>query len=153
MRTQSYIAAGLLLLTSGLFAQNIDPLNDGSKYAYGENIGWLNFKPALVDGVTVGDSIVTGFVWCEYIGWINLFPAVDGAASSTTASVNCQASPGAKTSAGSILTRLRPAKSMTSTAFASTMTAILKAGPGARISAGFISPQSRRWRTKSQPRG
>ena len=34
------------------FAENIDPNNDNSQYAYGENIGCLNFKPSLcVTGV------------------------------------------------------------------------------------------------------
>ena len=26
-------------------AENIDPDNDGSQYAYGENVGWVNFEP------------------------------------------------------------------------------------------------------------
>ena len=33
-------------------AENIDPYDDGSQYAYGENVGWLNFEPSLcVTGV------------------------------------------------------------------------------------------------------
>ncbi len=26
------------------FSGNIDPYEDGSQYAYGENVGWLNFE-------------------------------------------------------------------------------------------------------------
>jgi len=34
------------------FAENIDPNEDGSQYAYGENVGWVNFEPDLcVTGV------------------------------------------------------------------------------------------------------
>lgn len=77
MKTQLCMIIGLLFVC-GVFAQNIDPLNDGSRYAYGENIGWLNLKPSFGPGVTVEDSIVSGFVWCENIGWVNLLPAVDG---------------------------------------------------------------------------
>jgi len=34
------------------FAENIDPNKDGSQYAYGENVGWVNFEPSLcVTGV------------------------------------------------------------------------------------------------------
>ena len=27
-------------------AENIDPINDGSQYAWGENVGWMNAEPA-----------------------------------------------------------------------------------------------------------
>lgn len=59
-------------------SENIDPDNDGSQYAYGENVGWLNFEPNQGPGVTVSDDQLTGFVWAENIGWINLWPAVCG---------------------------------------------------------------------------
>ena len=55
--------------------QNIDPYNSGSKYAYGENVGWFNFKPAQGPGVSVRNGKITGYVWQENIGWINLSPA------------------------------------------------------------------------------
>lgn len=69
------IAFVLGLGVSVLLAENIDPDNDGSQYAYGENVGWFNFEPALGPGVTVTDTEVTGYVWAENIGWINLSPA------------------------------------------------------------------------------
>ena len=59
-------------------AGNIDPDNDGSQYAYGENIGWINFKPSYGPGVTVTDSGVTGYAWSENGGWINLSPSQGG---------------------------------------------------------------------------
>jgi len=61
----------LALVTS---AENIDPNDDGSQYAYGENVGWLNFEPNEGPGVTVSDANLTGYVWAENIGWINLDP-------------------------------------------------------------------------------
>jgi hypothetical protein len=66
-----------LLLTSVAFAENIDPNEDGSQYAYGENVGWLNFEPNVADpnvGATVSSEKLTGFIWAENIGWINLDP-------------------------------------------------------------------------------
>lgn len=60
------------------WGQNIDPYNDGSKYAYGENIGWVNFKPSAGAGVTVRDGKVTGYAWQENVGWINMSPAKFG---------------------------------------------------------------------------
>jgi len=59
------------------FAENIDPCDDGSQYAYGENVGWLNFEPNVPEpnvGATVSDSNLTGFIWSENLGWINLDP-------------------------------------------------------------------------------
>jgi hypothetical protein len=56
------------------FAENIDPDNDGSQYAYGENIGWLNAKPlgGGEPGVNVEDTKLTGYLWAENIGWVSL---------------------------------------------------------------------------------
>jgi hypothetical protein len=79
MKTQIMISAMLatMFISASAFAQNIDPYNDGSKYAYGENVGWMNFKPAT-SGVSVHDRKVSGYVWQENIGWINLSPASYG---------------------------------------------------------------------------
>jgi hypothetical protein len=59
------------------FAENIDPCDANDQYAYGENIGWLNFEPNVAGpnvGATISDSNLTGFIWAENIGWINLDP-------------------------------------------------------------------------------
>jgi hypothetical protein len=57
-----------------IFAENIDPYDDGSQYAYGENVGWFNAEP-LGDGgpgVEVEDSKLPGYIWAENIGWVSL---------------------------------------------------------------------------------
>ncbi len=61
-------------------AENIDPDNDDSQYAYGENVGYLNFEPGGNggSGAVVTNSSVTGYVWGENIGWLNLSPASYG---------------------------------------------------------------------------
>jgi subtilase family serine protease len=56
-------------------AENIDPDGTGCKYAWAENVGWINFKPSRGPGVTVTDTAVTGMAWGENIGWINMSPA------------------------------------------------------------------------------
>jgi hypothetical protein len=68
----------LVLYPIGTFAGNIDPDNDDSKYAWGENVGWINFDPSLGSGVRVTDSAVEGYAWGENIGWINLSPTNGG---------------------------------------------------------------------------
>ncbi len=71
-------AVFVLFCSAGYAEENIDSSDDGSQYAYGENIGWLNFEPSEGPGVTVTDTEVTGFVWAENIGWINLAPNYGG---------------------------------------------------------------------------
>ncbi len=66
----------LLLPLAGeaAFAENIDPDNDGSKFAWSENLGWINAQPggAGGPGVQVSDSGLTGWAWSENAGWISL---------------------------------------------------------------------------------
>ena len=47
---------------------NIDPTN---KWAWGTNIGWLNFNPTH-GGVTVYLDHLEGYAWAENIGWVSL---------------------------------------------------------------------------------
>jgi hypothetical protein len=56
------------------YAENIDPDNDGSKYGYGENLGWLNAKPLSQcrPGVEVEDTRLAGYIWSENVGWVSL---------------------------------------------------------------------------------
>jgi hypothetical protein len=56
------------------WAENIDPGEDGSQYAWGENVGWINAEPAGNGGpgVQVGDFELTGWMWGENVGWISL---------------------------------------------------------------------------------
>jgi hypothetical protein len=60
--------------TSLAFAENIDPANDQSQYAYSENIGWLNAKPSGDGGpgVQVDDATLSGWMWGENVGWVSL---------------------------------------------------------------------------------
>jgi hypothetical protein len=48
-----------------------------SAYAWGENMGWINF---LANGgnVSVSDSTITGYAWNSNYGWINLSPSTSG---------------------------------------------------------------------------
>jgi len=83
MNVHSKITAIAIFIAIGaaaglVWAENIDPYNDGSQYAWGENVGWINFEPGSGDGVQVSSSAVQGFAWAENIGWINLSPSTYG---------------------------------------------------------------------------
>jgi len=51
----------LVFYPVGVLAENIDPNNDGSQYAYGETVGWLNAEPGGdgQDGVEVAEFYLT----------------------------------------------------------------------------------------------
>lgn len=57
-----------------LAAENINPDNDDSKYAWSENAGWINAEPMgeAGPGAEVADDKITGYIWSENIGWISL---------------------------------------------------------------------------------
>jgi hypothetical protein len=61
-------------LCTPLLAENIDPDDDASQHAWGENIGWINAEPEGDggSGIQVHDDRLTGWMWGENIGWISL---------------------------------------------------------------------------------
>ncbi len=50
---------------------NIDETN---KHAWGENVGWTNWRDAdsAGQGVIVGSTFMGGFIWAENVGWISV---------------------------------------------------------------------------------
>lgn len=64
----------ILLLVCTAWAENVNPDEDGSRYAWGENVGWVNAEPSGEGGpgAEVGDSLLTGFLWSENAGWVSL---------------------------------------------------------------------------------
>ncbi|MCA9312075.1 MAG: hypothetical protein KDA21_12760 [Phycisphaerales bacterium] len=69
---------GLVVVLGGLTALAGADTNvaEGRKFAWGENVGWLNFRDAAAgsQGVRVYPDHLSGFVWGENIGWINVGP-------------------------------------------------------------------------------
>jgi hypothetical protein len=62
------------LMGAAALAENIDPIEDGSQYAYAENVGWINAEPLGHGGlgVQVDDFVLTGWMWAENVGWLSL---------------------------------------------------------------------------------
>jgi hypothetical protein len=70
-------SAALVLALSAspaLATDNIDPSDNGSQYAWGENTGLLNAEPGLDGdpGVFVEDDGLSGYLWSEDTGWVSL---------------------------------------------------------------------------------
>lgn len=57
------------------------------KYAWSNQIGWINFAPTNDSGVYVGlnitDTVVTGYAWSQNLGWINFSPTNSGVANTS----------------------------------------------------------------------
>ncbi len=66
------------VFTGSVWAENIDPYDTDRQYAWGENVGWLNFEPGQGEGVTVSRNSLSGYLWSENVGWINLSPGEYG---------------------------------------------------------------------------
>lgn len=46
-------------------------------YAWGENVGWVNFAPNN-GNIHVTDSTIVGYAWDSIYGWLNLAPSSAG---------------------------------------------------------------------------
>lgn len=66
-----YLIFCFLLVLFGLSAPQVFAAGNCTGYAWGENVGWINFNPSG-GGVTVADSQLTGYAWGENVGWINM---------------------------------------------------------------------------------
>ena len=79
MRYARYRPACLWLVAatmavSVVLAENVDPSDDQSQFAWAENVGWINAEPSGSGGpgVEVADFELTGWMWGENIGWASL---------------------------------------------------------------------------------
>ena len=56
-------------LASGQAATTINPVN---KFAYGANLGWMDWRGDTVNGAVIGDYVCSGSIYSANVGWINL---------------------------------------------------------------------------------
>jgi hypothetical protein len=88
LRRSALVSTATLMLAGAALGQvsNVDATN---KFAWGENIGWLNWRdagsPVASQGAVIRNTFLSGFVWSENCGWINLG---DGTPTSGTAYAN-----------------------------------------------------------------
>ena len=59
-------------LSAGDFGVNQDGLGNLRGYAWGANIGWLNFEATGAPKVDLRTGILTGYAWSANCGWISL---------------------------------------------------------------------------------
>jgi hypothetical protein len=56
-------------LTSSWATSTMDAVN---KYAYGANLGWMNWYADGANGAVIGDYVCMGYIYAANLGWINL---------------------------------------------------------------------------------
>jgi hypothetical protein len=90
LRRRFFTAAVLATVLAAIVAivaaaDTIDPGATGARYAWGENVGWINAKApgSGGNGVTVSGRSLTGYMWGENIGWINMNCTNNGTCGST----------------------------------------------------------------------
>jgi hypothetical protein len=70
-------SALLLLLLSTLNSQlstgrAATTINVTNKFAYGANIGWMDWRSDTNNGAVIGEFVCSGFIYAANVGWINL---------------------------------------------------------------------------------
>jgi hypothetical protein len=72
------ILASIVFSASLAFASTTNGTIDTTyKYAWGKNIGWINFGCTNCN-VAITDTAITGKAWSSQFGWINLNPTTSG---------------------------------------------------------------------------
>lgn len=64
--------ASLALLLVGFAAQAATTINSANRFAYGANIGWIDWRGDVTSGAVIGEFVCSGFIYGANVGWINL---------------------------------------------------------------------------------
>lgn len=68
-RRLAVVVAVLGIASSGTAASTIDGAN---RYAYGANIGWIDWRADTANGAVIGEYVCSGYIYSANVGWINL---------------------------------------------------------------------------------
>jgi hypothetical protein len=47
-------------------------IDSGNRYAYGANMGWLDWRADSANGAVIGEYVCSGYIYSANVGWINL---------------------------------------------------------------------------------
>ncbi len=62
----------LLLLAGTACVHAATTIDAANRYAWGANLGWLNWYADGVNGAVIGDYVCSGYIYAANVGWINL---------------------------------------------------------------------------------
>ena len=69
MKTLCTVTVCLGLMADSAFATTINATN---RFAYGANLGWLDWRGDTNPGAAVGEYVCSGFLYAGNVGWIHL---------------------------------------------------------------------------------
>lgn len=75
MKTTTLLLALASLLNTASAATTI---NSANKFAYGANIGWMDWSGDVASGAVVGEFVCSGFIYSANVGWIDLGDGTPG---------------------------------------------------------------------------
>ncbi|MCX6789404.1 MAG: carboxypeptidase-like regulatory domain-containing protein [Candidatus Gribaldobacteria bacterium] len=81
LKTFIFVMAVFFVPTFCLASVDVGTVNSTNKYAWGENMGWINFAPtdnSGYAGITITKTAITGYAWSPQYGWINFNPTNSG---------------------------------------------------------------------------
>jgi hypothetical protein len=61
-----------LLLSSVAVSRGATTINAVNKFAYGANIGWMDWRGDTNSGAVIGEYVCSGYIYAANVGWINL---------------------------------------------------------------------------------
>ena len=62
----------LLLVAGPLVGSEAATIDSVNRYAYGANIGWMDWYADGVNGAAISDYVCSGYIYAANVGWINL---------------------------------------------------------------------------------
>src|SRR6478735_6082454 len=66
------IFQSLLPLFAALSLHADTTISASNSFAYGANIGWLNWRGDVTHGAVIGEYVCSGYIWSGNVGWISL---------------------------------------------------------------------------------
>src|SRR5947209_12808559 len=71
MKTKFFLLS-LIALGLPMASQAVTTINAVNKYAYGANIGWMDFRGDTSNGAVLGEYVCSGNIYAANVGWISL---------------------------------------------------------------------------------
>ena len=72
-RSSTRLAAALVVSAVFAFsARGATTINPANRFAYGANIGWMDWRGDTANGAVIGQFVCSGYVYSANVGWIHL---------------------------------------------------------------------------------
>jgi hypothetical protein len=66
------IVSSFCILHASFTARAATTIDAANKYAYGANVGWMDWRGDINTGAVIGEYVCSGYIYAANVGWINL---------------------------------------------------------------------------------